>query len=313
MVSKETMKVILDYIDENIHEQITIEKLAEVSSYSAPHFFRLFFSYMDMTPMNYVLRRKLYFAAKKMVTTKHKVVDIAYDLGFDSHDVFSRAFKRYYGVSPITFRGNSNKLNDFYSDNAYCISDYAIPITLQNQNSPNQDCDIYEERIYIPIQPMNYEIKNLELCSGFFYKAVAENGSKAKEEAFSVMTMWAKNNDLFENEEVRFQVYYGNVDENNIFCEVFYPTNDLSNNAEAKGVKTKTYLDGTYFYTSSVHHFLEPNNRAIWRFIEQDEKLSFSNSEEPFYRPYYEEYRLKEGKLDMYTAVDLYVRVKVKE
>lgn len=58
----DTMKTVLDFIDENIKENIVIEKLAEVAAYSIPHFFRLFISYMDMTPMNYVQRRKLYFA-----------------------------------------------------------------------------------------------------------------------------------------------------------------------------------------------------------------------------------------------------------
>jgi hypothetical protein len=79
------------------------------------------------------------------------------------------------------------------------------------------------------------------------------------------------------------------------------------------GMKRKIYSAGKYFHTSSIHHFLEPNSRAIWRFIKQQPNLSLSDSGAPDYRPYFEEYRLSRAEPDMYTPLDLYVCVDEKD
>jgi len=129
---RDAMKIVLDYIDEKITKNITTEKLAHMAAYSVPHFFRLFLSYTDMTPMGYVQRRKLYFAAKELICCDKKIVDIAFAYGYESHDVFSRAFRRYYGVTPSVFRKNGENLNEFHRVNGYCISDFAIPVPLEN-------------------------------------------------------------------------------------------------------------------------------------------------------------------------------------
>lgn len=455
MVYKDTIEAVLDYIDENIKETINIDSLAEISAYSVPHFFRLFLSYMDMSPMHYVLRRKLYFAAKELISCDIKIVDIAYSFGFESHDVFSRAFKRYYGILPGAFRKNSNKLNDFYRENNYSISEYAIPVSLNNQEkddrnmpeqihhnvrivtlpeikligiergiggddwafdvfynsydkvfrnapnrmypnstnathalsemkpdgsymyyigievtsledlpngvigkvipsqmyamigyednidykdvtdylyriwfegnvyktghvidfpyctieyyAPNYDCDIYDEHIYIPIQQMEYQIDKIPSYTGVYYRAINESGCKAKEEAFYTMLEWASENYLFENGEVKFEVYYGNAEDEKVFCEIFYRAESTVKFKENKRIQWKTYPESTYLHTSSIHHFLEPNSRAIWRYIEQNDKISLSDTGVPYFRPYFEEYKLRDNSLDMYTEIDIYI------
>ena len=110
-----------------------MDKLAEIANFSAPHLFRLFFSEMDITPIKYALRRKLFYAANELVGCDKKIVDIAMSSGFESHDSFSRAFKRVYGVSPNDFRKHAEKLHKFYRDNVYCISGYSAPDSLINQ------------------------------------------------------------------------------------------------------------------------------------------------------------------------------------
>lgn len=447
MVNIDTIDLVLDYIDENIRDNIKIDKLAEVSAYSASHFFRLFLSHMDMTPKKYILRRKLYFSAKEILNSDIKIVDVAYSYGFESHDVFSRAFKRYYGISPTLFRNNND---------CHCISDYAIPVTQQlvkrkdernmlrqadynvqivtlpetkligierkiggaewsfdvfyrdydrifrnapnrahpnstnatyatskmlddgsymyyvgievtsledipegaigkvipaqmcamirydgdidymdvinylysiwfEQNtfktghlldypycaveyySPNKECEVYNERVYIPIQQMDYEIVTIPSYRGYYYRAISESGSASKDEAFSVMLQWASDNHLFDSGEVKFEVYYGKEEDDKIFCEILYRTDNNFFNTTGEKVQIKQYPTRKYFHTSSIHHFLEPNSRAIWRFIEKNNRLTFSHTGEPYYRPYFEEYRLKKARLDMYTPLDIYV------
>ena len=132
-VNSDPIKAVLEYIDENIDEYLSVGKLSEVVNYSAPQLFRLFMSNMDVTPMKYTLRRKLYYAAKELVSSDAKIITVAHSFGFESHDSFCRAFKRIYGVTPGMFRKNACYLNKFYRDNLYCISGDAVPYSLINQ------------------------------------------------------------------------------------------------------------------------------------------------------------------------------------
>ena len=113
VTSKDPIQVVLGYIDENLNEYLSAGKISEIANYSVPQLFRLFTTDMDITPIKYVLRRRLYFAAKELTTSDKKIVDVAYSFGFESHDSFCRAFKRFYGVSPNVFRSEAKKLNKF--------------------------------------------------------------------------------------------------------------------------------------------------------------------------------------------------------
>ena len=126
MESKDPIQKVLDYIDENINEYLSVSKLSEIANCSTPHLFRLFVSDMDVTPIKYALRHRLYYAAKAIVSSDAKIIDIANAFGFESHDSFGRAFKRVYGVSPSMFRKEAYNLNQFYRDKVYCISSGSV-------------------------------------------------------------------------------------------------------------------------------------------------------------------------------------------
>lgn len=138
---KDPIQVILDYIDENIDEYLSVGKLSEIAVYSVPQLFRLFIYDMDITPVKYALRRRLYFAARELVSNDTNIINIANSFGFESHDSFCRAFKRVYGVTPSMFRKNAYNLNEFYH-NLYCISGYSAPNSL---NKAEKDDEIMSE------------------------------------------------------------------------------------------------------------------------------------------------------------------------
>lgn len=107
-----TIQTVLEYIEDNVEACLDSDTLAEIGFLSKSHFFKLFTLHTGYTPMNYVLRRKLHNAAKRMITCKEKIVDIAFQFGFESHDVFSRAFKRVYGISPESYRKRGYTLHE---------------------------------------------------------------------------------------------------------------------------------------------------------------------------------------------------------
>ncbi len=104
---------IIDFIDENIKSDISLEKLSKASSFSISHFYRLFKNNFGCSPIEYVLKRRLYFAAKELICSNYRIIDIAFEYNFESHDVFTRAFKRVYNMTPVAFRRFGYCLPDF--------------------------------------------------------------------------------------------------------------------------------------------------------------------------------------------------------
>nr|WP_186320575.1 AraC family transcriptional regulator [Fictibacillus phosphorivorans] len=94
----------LDYIEENLQERITLEELAELACFSPFHYHRVFQFLVGESVMEYVRKRRLSHAAQRLLQSDEKVIDIAFDLGFQYHESFNRAFKKYYGQSPREYR-----------------------------------------------------------------------------------------------------------------------------------------------------------------------------------------------------------------
>ena len=49
----------------------------------------------------YIRNRKLYLAALDLKKADKKVIDVAYDYGYDTPDSFTKAFTRFHGISPM--------------------------------------------------------------------------------------------------------------------------------------------------------------------------------------------------------------------
>lgn len=94
----------LDYIEDNLQETITLETLAEIACFSPFHYHRVFQALVGESVMDYVRKRRLTRAAERLFYSDVKVIDIAMDVGFQYHESFNRAFKKFYGVSPNQYR-----------------------------------------------------------------------------------------------------------------------------------------------------------------------------------------------------------------
>jgi len=78
--------------------------LAARSGWSSFHLHRAFRRLVGETPKTYTQRLRLDRAAARLVVTSDRVVDVALDSGFASHEVFTRAFTRRFGRSPERYR-----------------------------------------------------------------------------------------------------------------------------------------------------------------------------------------------------------------
>ena len=100
------MQSLVDDVEENLSDDINIVSLAYSCNLSPWHFQRLFKALVGDTLGGYIRGRRLTEAAHLLLTTDLGIIDIAFGVGFRSHEAFTRAFKEYFGQSPKDFRKN---------------------------------------------------------------------------------------------------------------------------------------------------------------------------------------------------------------
>ncbi len=107
MPKEQSLQKAMDYIEKNLTGDISYYDIAREAGISVPHFYRLFKRLTGDTVGAYILRRRIFMAANDLVDSNKSIVSIALEYGFESHDVFTRAFKRVYGMSPSKYRKSS--------------------------------------------------------------------------------------------------------------------------------------------------------------------------------------------------------------
>jgi AraC family transcriptional regulator len=103
----------VDYIELNLAEEISYDKLAQIACCSTYHFQRMF-SFITGVPLSeYIRRRRLTLAAFELQTSNIKVIDVAIKYGYESPEAFSRAFKNLHGIMPMSARDIGVSLKAF--------------------------------------------------------------------------------------------------------------------------------------------------------------------------------------------------------
>ena len=104
---------VFDYIDRHLDEALTVDKLSEVAHFSRFHFQRQFSAYCGISVWRYIQWMRLKRASYRLAYNPlEPVIDIALDAGFQNPESFSRAFKRFMGVSPGAVRRNGEVPSD---------------------------------------------------------------------------------------------------------------------------------------------------------------------------------------------------------
>ena len=107
----------IDYIEEDVMERQTLRHLAYIAGFSEYHFHRVFQALVGDTVMEYVRKRRLARAAYRLSHTEEKILDIALEHGFQSHETFIRAFKKLFQMTPSSYRKQGIKTPMYYKAN----------------------------------------------------------------------------------------------------------------------------------------------------------------------------------------------------
>lgn len=103
----------LQYIEDNLTENLQIEDIA-AKAYVSPFYFQRIFSVLcGFTVSEYIRNRRLSLAAQELSADNVKVIDIALKYGYDSNNSFTRAFTKFHGISPSSAKEKGAKLKAF--------------------------------------------------------------------------------------------------------------------------------------------------------------------------------------------------------
>ena len=100
---------VLDYVEVNLSQQLTLSELAKIAGLSVHHFARMFKQTLGVAPYAYVLQRRVERAKLMLLTARASLVDISLSAGFYSQSHFTSTFGRMVGATPMEFQGWNRK------------------------------------------------------------------------------------------------------------------------------------------------------------------------------------------------------------
>lgn len=142
-INYDNLNEMIKYIEDNLENDICMNKLANIVGISANSLQRIFAFMSGISISEYIKKRRLSKAFEEIKTTDIKIIDVASKYNYNSNISFGRAFKNAFGITPIECRESN-------------ISYKQFPIIT-----------FRKEEQY---QPLNYEIKYLEEKEIYYYK-----------------------------------------------------------------------------------------------------------------------------------------------
>ncbi len=94
------LKPVLEYIDKNYQQPISLDDLSHIAGMSPQYFCRVFRDIVRKTPVEYINEFRLEKACELLQKKGHSVTEVAFLCGFNDSCYFTRCFKRYKGITP---------------------------------------------------------------------------------------------------------------------------------------------------------------------------------------------------------------------
>jgi AraC family transcriptional regulator len=103
-LSARKQKLVVEFIEANLAEEISLARLAKLADLSRYHFARAFRETFGVPPHRYHLARRMERARKLLSKSTLPVTQIALRVGFRETSSFTRAYRKYAHVTPSDWR-----------------------------------------------------------------------------------------------------------------------------------------------------------------------------------------------------------------
>lgn len=188
----------LMFIDNNLDELLTLQVVSAVSHYSPYHFHRTFKAVTKQTLNSYITRKRIEKTASVLMRKKEvTIAELSLQYGFKSNSSFTRAFKKFYGISPTTFReqclSKYSKISKTKSKNGQKAvvfeSDICDMENQQNATTTNIDAEVKE----MPTLQLAY---------------LSHLGDSDRTPVFEKLLRWSKSKGLSTDEPALISIYH---------------------------------------------------------------------------------------------------------
>jgi AraC family transcriptional regulator len=167
----ERINKVLEYIQDNMNEKLSVEYLAKTSNFSPFHFHRIMHAFLREPLGSYIKRVRLEKAAQLLNLSNQNIQEIAWEVGYENAASFNKAFKQRFKLSPSEFKNNS--------------SNYQLQMEIVQIN---------KKELEMELKP---KLKNLKPQKAIYIHSVGPYDGEGTGEAWSKLVDFAKKKKQF--------------------------------------------------------------------------------------------------------------------
>lgn len=183
----------IDFIEQHLYQKISVHEVAAASHYSTYHFSRIFKTLVGDTPKEYIRKRRLTVAAKRLLNEDISILALALDCQFDSQEAFTRAFKDLFNITPAQYRKQNDPFRLLYKDQFsphmlhFLQNDLSMqpeiitrpPVKLVGIAKQYDNADLSLPKLWSAFRPYRDQIQNRVSDESFgIYEAYQEHGDE---------------------------------------------------------------------------------------------------------------------------------------
>lgn len=194
---KNRINRVFEFIDKNLESDLSLNIISEIAFFSPFHFHRVFKFMTGETLNGYVTRRKIEKSASDLLHKKITASEIAHKYGFSDNSSYSRAFKKYFEISPTEFKKQNpnrhSKIRQLKSKNGQEYPDYEKYI-----------CVINNLKNWIKMNA-KIEIKEMPKMDLAYVSSI---GPHNLENAYGILMQWATPKGLMNDQTKLITIYH---------------------------------------------------------------------------------------------------------